>query len=132
VSNNFVHEGRRLTVIFTKAHKAGDLVYEKGFYGKVEDDVNPLDTGTLILEGAHTFWTPQSTIAMGTVVAAPVTVGGATIPSAATSLQIRAYQGPTGIGGTGVTAGWNPIGRTIATGNATQVSVQLFNPNSAY
>jgi predicted RecA/RadA family phage recombinase len=127
VSKNAFHEGDRLSVIAAQAHKAGDLVYEKGYYGVVQDDVAVGETFTLILKGGWYFWTPESTIAMGTVVAAPATAGGATLASAATSLPVRTYQGPTGIGGTGVTAGWNPIGRTGATGNASQVPV-ILNP----
>lgn len=122
MATNQVHRARRLTVPFAVAHAAGDLVYVNGFYGVVQDKVAAGDTGVLILEGAWTLPRVPSTVAMGTKLAAPAT-------EIATSLPLLSYAGPTGIGGGGVTAGWNQIGRTIATGNATVADVQLFNPN---
>jgi hypothetical protein len=46
----------------------------------------------------------------------------------ATSLIIA----PVGSAGASAGIGWNAIGRLIATSNASQAKVQLFNPNSAY
>lgn len=131
VGRQFVHPGRRLTnVLFTVNHKAGDLVFVGGFYGTLEDDVvvatDPY--GTLILEGVNKFARVPSTQAMGIVMAALAT-------EIATTLQLLPYAVAAIIAPTvgqvpgNATAGWNPVGRTTATGNATLAPIQLFNPN---
>jgi predicted RecA/RadA family phage recombinase len=111
VATNYVHAGRRLRVLFSANHLAGDLVFEKGFYGVVQDDVEAGKYGTLILEGVWELARTPATVAMGTkLYAGPSSV--------ATTLILNS-------GATG-----NPIGRTIATGNASVARVQLFNPNA--
>jgi predicted RecA/RadA family phage recombinase len=115
MSGNFVHRGRRLRVLFTTAHSAGDLVYAKGFYGVVQDSIVAGTYGTLILDGVWNLKSPVSTLAMGTRVTAPA-------QEQATSLQIAG----------GATTGYNAIGRVIATGTATTAKVLLGHPNLGY
>lgn len=124
MSANFVHAGRRLTIRATVAHKAGDLVYEKGFYGVVQDDVKVADLFTLILEGV---WNLPRLIGGN----APVAMG-ARIYAAPTLSSTGLILAPVASAGASAGIGWNPIGRLIATSNASQAKVQLFNPNSAY
>ena len=113
MARNFVHAGRRLRVLFSANHLAGDLVFEKGFYGVVQDDVTAGQFGTLILEGVWELARTPSTVAMGTTLAAG--------PSAvATTLVLQAWTAA-------ATANQRPVGRTIATGNASAARVQLFN-----
>lgn len=115
MSTNVVHEWgtAHLKVVSAVAHKAGDCVYAKGFYGTVVDDVAAGETMTLRLNPTVNFANVLvSTLAMGTKVYAPATEQATTLPI---------------IGG--ATTGWNSIGRTIATGTATTAKVQLFNPN---
>jgi predicted RecA/RadA family phage recombinase len=122
MARNHVHAGVRLRVLFDVAHKAGDLVYVKGHYGVVQDDVDAATYGTLILNRAWTLARTPATVAMGTVVAAPATEIATTLPLGAAAATVGAV----------ATAGWNPIGRTIATGNATVAKVVLFHPNQRY
>lgn len=122
MSRNFVHAARRLTFTATSAHTAGDLVYHKGFYGVVQDDIASGAVGTLILEGAWALARVPSTVAMGAVLAAPATEIATSLPLGAASPTL----------GNVATAGWNPVGRAIATGNATVAKLQLFNPNQSY
>lgn len=128
MSTNAVHAGRRLRVLFSVAHKAGDLVYENGFYGVVQDDVAAATYGTLILEGVWTLPRVASTVAMGTVLAAPATAQATTLPL----LTYGNAAAASGVVPGPATAGWNKIGRTISTGNATVAKVQLANPNVSY
>lgn len=128
MSGNFVHRGRRLKMLFATAHTAGDLVYCKGFYGVVQDNIVADTYGTLILEGAWTLKRVASTVAQGTRVAAPATEIATSLPL----LTFGAGAAASGVVPGPATAGWNPIGRVIATGNATLAKIQLFNPNSAY
>lgn len=135
MAGNFVHRGRRLTVPFTTAHTAGDLVYVGasgaaggGFYGVVQDNVAAGATGTLILEGTWNLKRAPTTLAFGTVVAAPAT-------ETATSLPLLGYDAAAAASGVvpgPATVGWRPVGRTIATGTATTAKIQLFNPNQTY
>lgn len=121
MARTYVHRGARLgSVIFTVAHKAGELVYEKGFYGVVQDDVAAGAKGTLLLEGAWLLSRVPATVAQGAKLFAPATEIATSLPliSAATI----------GV----ASAGHNAIGRVIATGNATVAKVQLFNPNAEY
>lgn len=122
MARNYVHRAGRLgNVIFTVAHKAGELVYEKGFYGVVQDDVAAGAKGTLLLEGAWLLSRVPATVAMGTKLYAPAT-------EVATSLPLISIAATIGQ----ASAGHNAVGRVIATGNATVARVQLFNPNSIY
>lgn len=119
MAKNFIHRGGRLNrVLFTVAHRAGELVYEKGFYGVVQDDVAAGGYGTLILEGVWTLSRVPATLSQGAKVFAPATEVATSLPliSAATI----------GV----ASAGHNAIGRAIATGNATVARIQLFNPNN--
>jgi len=129
MAGNFVHRGRRLTVPFTTAHTAGDLVYVGasgatggGFFGVVQDNVLAGSTGTLILEGVWNLKRAPSTAAFGTLLAAPATETATSLPLGAGSPTL----------GNGATTGWRTIGRTIATGTATTAKVQLFQPNQTY
>lgn len=121
MSTNFVHAARRLTFTAAVAHTAGDLVYHKGFYGVVQDDIAAGAVGTLILEGAWALPRVASTLPMGTVVAAPATELATSLPMGSVATM-----------GVVATTGWNPVGRVIATGNATVAKIQLFNPNQGF
>jgi predicted RecA/RadA family phage recombinase len=111
MAKNFVHAGRRLRVLFSAAHLAGDLVFEKGFYGVVQDDVASGKFGTLILEGVWELARTPATVAMGSLLAAGPS-------SVATTLVLQAYT-------PAATANQRLVGKTIATGNATVARVQL-------
>lgn len=124
MSRNFVHAAKRLKVLFTVNHTAGDLVYVGGFYGIVQDNVvvatDPY--GTLILEGAWAVSRVPSTTGMGSVLSAPATEIATSLP-----LGVRG-----GVATVAATTGWNPVGRLIATSNATVGKLQLANPNLAF
>lgn len=129
MAGNFVHRGRRLTVTFTTAHTAGDLVYVGasgagggGFYGVVQDNVIAGAVGTLILEGTWNLKRAPSTTAFGTVLAAPATETATSLPLGAGAATVGFF----------ATVGWRAVGRVIATGTATTAKVQLFNPNQGY
>ncbi len=111
MSGNFVHPGRRLRVLFDATHRAGDLVYCKGFYGVVQDNVAAGTYGTLILDGVWALPRVPATIGMGLTVSAPAT-------EIATTLPITSGGG-----------GGRIIGRTISTGNATVAKILLDHPN---
>jgi predicted RecA/RadA family phage recombinase len=117
MARNAVHAGVRLRMFFATTHKAGDLVYCKGFYGVVQDDIKVAGSwGTLILNRAWLLArVPASNIAQGTALFAPATEIATTLPLSA-----------------GATTGYNAIGRSIATGNASVVKAVLFHPNSSY
>lgn len=123
MSSNAVHSGERIQLTATAAHSAGDLVYQAGFYGVVQDDVASGDLYTLILTGVWRLNNVPSTVAQGKIVAAPATV-------MATTLEVLGWTTHPSLN-SAATAGWNPIGRTIETGTATTAKVQLFNPNPA-
>ena len=123
MSAHGVHSGERIKVTATAAHSAGDLVYEGGFYGTVQDDVASGDLFTLILNKVWNFKNVPSTLPMGRIVAAPATV-------MATTLQVLSWTTHPSLN-SHATAGWSPIGRTIETGTATTAKIQLFNPNPA-
>lgn len=125
MSTNVIHQHgtNHLKVVSAVAHKAGDLVYAKGFYGTVQDDVAAGETMTLLLNPTVNYPRTPSTVAMGVVLAAPAT-------EQATTLPLLQYSGSATNGTYGAaTTGWNPVGRTIATGTATTAKVQHFNPN---
>jgi predicted RecA/RadA family phage recombinase len=112
------HSDGRLRILCAAAHTAGDLVFEKGFYGVVQDDVEAGAWATVILEGVWEFPRTPTTVAMGAKLHAPATAMATTLPliSAATNGQ--------------ATAGWNPVGRTTATGSATAAKVRFFRDNA--
>lgn len=119
MATNYVHAGKRLgNVLFTVAHKAGELVYEKGFFGVVQDDVAAGARGTLILEGTWTLSRVPATVAQGSKLHAPATEIATSLPLIAAATNGAA------------SAGYAAIGRVIATGNASVAKVQLFNPNN--
>ena len=123
MSTNVVHEHgtENLKVaVAVAAHRAGDLVCEKGFFGVVDDTTEAGAAITLRLNVTARLKYVPSTLAAGVVVAAPVTASPTSLPIAAA--------GATGFLAA-VTAGWIPIGKTIATGTATTAVIQLFNPN---
>jgi predicted RecA/RadA family phage recombinase len=121
VSKNFVGAGRRLSVIMGSTHLAGDLVYEKGFFGVVQDNVATAGAlGALILDGE---WNLSrlvgntAPVPMGAKIYAPATL-------LATSLPVAPIAS---VGGS-----WAAIGRLAATSNASQAKVILFHPNESY
>lgn len=105
----------RLRVLFSASHEAGDFVYEKGFYGWVQDDVDITKTawGVLFLEGVYELARTPATVAMGTKLYAPATAQATTLPLVAAA-----------------TTGHNAVGRTTATGNASAARVRLFGDNN--
>ena len=113
-----IHDGKRIKFTAVTAHSAGDLVYHNGWYGICQDDYAAGELGTLILEKAWNLRNGPSTVAMGVVLAAPATEQATTLPllpwTHHASLNAPA------------TAGWFPIGRLIATGNASLAPVDLF------
>lgn len=120
-ANVGVFPGRRLTnVYFTTNHAAGDLVYVNGFYGVVEDAIVVATDhyGTLIITEVHRLPRVASTVAMGTVLAAPATEMATTLP-----LLTWAVNGASA--GINATAGWNPVGKVTTTGNASMALVRL-------
>lgn len=119
MASNKVHAGERLTLTATTAHTAGDLVWCKGFFGVVQDDVVSGDKFTLILNGVWNLKRAPATSAIGAVLSAPATEQATGLPLGAASPTI----------GNAATAGWWSIGKVIATGTATTAKVQLFNPN---
>ena len=121
MSTHRVHAADRLTLRATTAHTAGDLVWCKGFYGTVQDDVVSGDLFTLILGDAWILKNVPSTLRAGAVLSAPAT-------EQATTLPILTWTTHPSLN-TVATTGWHPIGKTIATGTATTAKVQLFNPN---
>lgn len=124
MSRNYVHAAKRLRVLCTTNHTAGDLAYVGGFYGVFQDDVvvatDPY--ATLILDGAWQLSRVPTTTGMGSVLSAPATEIATSLP-----LGVRGA-----IATVAATTGWNPIGRLIATSNATMGKVQLANPNLLY
>lgn len=117
MATNSVHAGDRIEIVsFGAAHKAGDLVYEQGWYGVVEEDVAAGKRGYII---PGRVWllprVPSSNLAAGTAIYAFPT-------TSSTGLLLAA----------GATTGYNKIGRTIATGNASVAPVLLGHPNLQY
>lgn len=125
MSGNFVHAGHRKTITAATAHLAGDLIWQDGFYGVVQDNVAAGDKCTLILDGIWVLPRVASTVAAGTLMAAPAT-------EQATGLPILAHGAAAAASGVipgPATTGWFPFGKTLATGNATVAKIQLLNPN---
>lgn len=123
MSRNFVAAGRRLNVRMGAAHNAGDLVYEKGFYGVVQDNMDVGELGALILDGEWAF---------------PRLVGGAGVPMGALVYALPTLSStglliaPVASAGASAGIGWNIIGRLAATSNASQARVILAHPNISY
>ena len=115
------HSAARLRMRFAVDHLAGDLVYVGGFYGWVQDDVDVSEDAwaTLHLAGVYELARTPATVAQGTKLHAPATEQATTLPLIAAATNGQA------------TAGWNAVGRTTATGNATVARVRLFD-NNAY
>lgn len=115
MARNRVHGGERIKVVATATHSSGDLVWEKGFYGIVQDDCVSGDLITLILNSVWNLRNVPSTVGMGRTLAAPATALATTLPlGLVPSVFLNA------------TTGWNVVGRTIETGTATTAKVQLF------
>ena len=114
VQRHTAGQSDRLRLLFSVNHAAGDFVYEKGFYGWVQDDIDTTKTawGVLFLEGVYELARTPSGVAMGTKLHALPT-------STATTLALTAS-----------VAAANPVGRTTATGNASAARVRLFGENN--
>lgn len=128
MATNVVHEygtDHISGVVAVAAHKAGDLVCERGFFGTVADDVAAGDKFTLRLRPTINLPRVPSTLAMGVIVAAPVTAQATTLPIGISAQAAAA----SGVVPGNATAGWVAFGKTIATGTATTAKIQLFNPN---
>jgi hypothetical protein len=122
MSTNVVHEHgtEHLKVTAAAAHKAGDLVCERGFFGTVSEDNAAGDLITLRLVPTVNLPRVPSTLAMGTVVSSPATAQATTMTNAAA--------GATGFLAA-VTAGWYPFGKVIATGTASTAKIAFFRNN---
>lgn len=119
-----IENGDRRTYKAVTAHKAGDLVYSEGFYGHCQDDIAAGELGMMILNKVWRFANVPSTLAAGTVVAAPATEQATTLPIGIWSAAAAA----SGVVPGNATTGWNPIGRVWETGNGSLAAIQLFNP----
>lgn len=110
-----IHNGDRLRLKFSVAHSAGDLAYEKGFFGWVQDDVAAGDYGVLLVDGGvYELARTPATVAAGVkLYAAPSAV--------ATTLDLKPLAS--------IASGAVAVGRTVATGNATVAYVRLFRDN---
>lgn len=106
----------RLRLQFSVDHNAGDFVWERGFYGWIQDDIDVSENawGVLFMEGVYELARTPATVAQGLKVHAPATAQATTLPLIAAATNGQA------------TAGWNAVGRTTATGNATVGRVRLF------
>ena len=119
MSRTRVHGGRRRTFTPTVINAAGDLVYQNGFFGVVQDTTRVGALAHMILEEVHELKNVfGSNIGPGTkIFAAPTVI--------ATSLLL--YPAAS------VPSGGIAIGRAWATSPASSASatlkVQLFNPN---
>lgn len=119
MSRTRVHAGRRRTFTPTVINAAGDLVYQNGFFGVVQDTTRVGALAHMILEEVHELKNVfGSNIAAGTKVSAAPSVF-------ASSLLI--YPAAS------VPAGGIAFGRVWATSPASSatatIKVQLFNPN---
>jgi predicted RecA/RadA family phage recombinase len=101
---------------FAAAHRAGDLVFENGWFGVVEETVAAATRGYIITEGGWLLPRVPATVAMGARLYGLPTADATTI-----ALQTT-------------TAGTHfAVGRTLATGNATVAKVVLFGEgNTSY
>jgi predicted RecA/RadA family phage recombinase len=119
MSRTLVHAGRRRTFTASVVNAAGDLVYQNGFFGVVQDTTVVGSLAAMILENVHELKNVfGSNIGPGTkIYAAPSVI--------ATSLLL--YPAAS------VPSGGIAIGRAWATSPASSATatlkVQLFNPN---
>jgi len=119
MSRTFVHAGRRRTFTPTVINAAGDLVYQNGFFGVVQDTTRVGALAAMVLEGVHELKNVYgSNLNPGVKVSAAPSVF-------ASSLLIYPPAS--------LPAGAVAIGRVWATSPASSASatlkVQLFNPN---
>jgi predicted RecA/RadA family phage recombinase len=119
MSRTFVHAGRRRTFTPTVINAAGDLVYQNGFFGVVQDTTRVGVPAMMVLEGVHELKNVYgSNLNPGVKVSAAPSV-------VATTETI--WPAPS------VAAGGVAFGRVWATSPASSatatVKVQLFNPN---
>jgi predicted RecA/RadA family phage recombinase len=117
MSKNFVAAGNRLSIRATVTHTAGDLVYEKGFIGVVQDNVAVGDLFSLIGPGE---WNLARLVGG----AAPVAMG-APIFALPTLSSTGLLIAPAASAGASAGIGWTQIGRLAATSNASQAKVIL-------
>jgi len=117
MSKSFVGAGRRLSIRAAVVHTAGDLVYEKGFFGVVQDNVAVGDLFALIGDGE---WNLARLVGG----AAPVAMG-AVIYAFPTLSSTGLLMAPVASAGASAGIGWTAIGRLAATSNASQAKVIL-------
>lgn len=121
MSRTLVHAGRRRTFTPTVANAAGDLVYQHGYYGVVQDTTVVGRLNHMVLEGVH-----ELKNVFGSNINPGVKIWAAATVIASTLTLYPAASVPT-------TTGYNPIGRAWATSPASSASatlkVQIFNPN---
>lgn len=120
MSRTRVHGGRRRTFTPTVINVAGDLVYQQGYFGVVQDTTVVGQLAHMILEEVH-----ELKNVFGSNINPGVKISAA--PSVmATSLQLFPA-------GSVPSTNWVAIGRAWATSPASSASatlkVQLFNPN---
>lgn len=120
MSRTLVHAGRRRTFTPTVVNAAGDLIYQHGYFGVVQDTTVVGRLNHMILESVHELKNVfGSNIPPGTKIFAAPTV-------MATSLQLFPAASVPSVN-------WVAIGRAWATSPASSASatlkVQLFNPN---
>lgn len=108
------HSRGRLRILCAVAHKAGDFAYEKGWFGWIQDDVAAGKWGVFLLDNVVELTNAPSTVPMGSKLFAPATAIATTLP-----LVLASSSGV-------ATTGHQPVGRAIATGNATAVRMRTF------
>ena len=118
MSKNFVAAGNRLTITATVAHTAGDLVYEKGFFGVIQDNV--ATAGDLFALIGNGEWKLARLVGG----AAPVAMG-AVIYAQPTLSSTGVLIAPVASAGASAGIGWTAIGRLAATSNASIAKVIL-------
>lgn len=116
MANNAYQKGERIEITsFAVAHKAGDFVYEKGYFGVVEEDVKAGGRGYMILGEIWKLKRVPASAAMGTKLYALPTSDATTLPMISSA-----------------TGNYVPVGRLAATSNASGIApVLVFGP-SAY
>jgi hypothetical protein len=124
MSKNYISAGRRIQITGEVAHKAGDLIFYKGFFGWLQDDNAVGELGVLILEGEVSYTNPAFKIgllAMGTKISAAPTADATTL---------KLYSGGWVAGS--IPSGVVPIGRVSATSATATGQLILFGDNSSY
>jgi len=119
MSRTFVHAGRRRTFTPSVINAAGDLIFQQGFFGVLQDNAVVGRLNHMILEGVHELKNVYgSNINPGVLVSAAPSVFASTH---------TIYPAPS------VPASGRVIGRVWATSPASSatatIKVQLFNPN---